>query len=297
MTPTEWATAIVVGILLYTVLQGMTWVGKKIFRIDSSERELVLQAQINQLVEKTKDHEELVRDHQELKRTVREQEQEIEDLRKQVKLLVDQYEDALGRLGVLQEQYATVSQENKNLKLQIKSSSLVRERGPQRILMVMIGSEDAGLSLDLASIRAVRTETGLQIKEISSHNPGFLKRELDEAKQRGDHIYLHLAVKADKEGYQMGNQIVDVSWLSSILDGVLVLVVAGTDSDYVGEFLGVVPYVVTMSGSIAHREAAVFSRSFWLEIGKGIGPTLALKRALSRSPQSIRDQIVCHWQD
>lgn len=295
MTPAQTAILIIFTIVLFYVLQFITWGTRRLLKIDSTEREQILQAQIDELVEKTKDHDELTRTHDELQRKVTEQEQDIEDLRKQVKLLFDQYEDALKKLGVLQQQYQSSVQENKNLKIQIRNSSQLKERGPQRLLLVMIGSEDKGLTLDLAGIRAVKTETGLDIKEIPSPYPGSLKQELDEAKSRGDHIYLHMAVKADRDGYQMGKQIVNATWLSSILEGVLILVVAGTDSDYVGEFLGVVPYVITMSGSISHREAATFSRAFWLEVGKGIGPSLALKRALSKSPASIQKQIVCHW--
>lgn len=282
MNPTDIAVVVVYMIVGFTGLQILTWVVRRWLKLDSTEREQILQAQMNKLSDKVEDYEE-----------------EIEHLKKQVKIMVEKYEEAVGRLVKLQEQYDVSVESNRQLREQLNNLSsgyLMRDNRPNKILLVLIGSGDVGLSLDLATLRAVRTETGMEIQEISDATPEKLKRALDRARMRQDHIYLHMAIKTDADGYQIGTDIVDATWLSSILNGVLVLVVAGTESDQIGDFLGVVPYVITMSGSLSHHDAAMFSRSFWTEIGRGIGPSLALRRALDRQSGTVRERVVSHWE-
>jgi hypothetical protein len=71
--------------------------------------------------------------------------------------------------------------------------------------------------------------------------------------------------------------------------------VAGSDSTEVGEFLGIIPYVITMSDKLPSRDAARFTRHFWTEIGNGIGPTLGLQRALEASPGRMSEYVKRHW--
>lgn len=268
----DWVFLIGFVVVFYAFLTLVVYIfGKRLF-LGASEREKILQNQVDKLQKK-----------------LEESDKEIENLRKQVNFLVEQNEESLRKM-------VHVEQINEELKGEIdslrKNTSL---DNPQRVLIVVIGSQDSGLSLDLASIRAVKTDTGLEIQTVSDVTPENLKRVLDAARRRNNHIYVHLSVKADQDGYLIGNAIVDASWLSSILDGVIVLLVAGADSSYVGEFLGVVPYVVSMKGDISHRDAALFARAFWSEIGRGMGPSMALRRALERAPYTIRDNLIAHW--
>lgn len=272
----DWVFVIILVLVLQSFLILLVFIFRKNLRIGTDEREKVFQAKIEKL-----------------EKELEESNKEIESLRKQVNFLVEQNEESVRKM-------VHVEQINTELKEKINSFRRNPKLGyyldsPQRVLIVVIGSHETGMALDLASIRAVKTDTGLDIQTVSDVTPDNLKRVLDAARRRNNHIYVHLSVKADKEGYLIGNAIVDVAWLSSILEDVIVLLVAGADSNYVGEFLGVVPYVVTMRGDIAHRDAALFTRAFWTEIGKGIGPSMSLKRALERSPITIRDNVVAHW--
>lgn len=281
MTPAELVVVLAFIVSGFVVLQVLTWIVRRWLKLDSNEREQLLQNQINDLSDKVADYE-----------------KEVEDLRRQVRIMVAQYDEAIGRLAKLQELYDATVDTNRQLREQISNltaGNVVSFNRPDKILMVLVGSKNSELSLDLATLRAVRTETGMEIHEITDPTPEKLKRTLDRARMKQDHVYLHMAVNADSQGYEIGPEIVDSTWLSSVLSNVLVLVVAGTDSDQVGDFLGVVPYVVTVAGGVTHRDAAIFSRVFWTEIGKGIGPTMALRRALERSPSAIREKIVCHW--
>lgn len=260
-----------------------TWLVRKyIFNIDTSERKEILEREV-QVLKNEHSNQQIV----------------IADLQKQNKIFVENYEGVVVKLADLQKKYDELENENRQLQEHVDSLLRISEKKKTRndkVLYVVVGSTDSGLSLDLANLRAVETETGLDVQEIKNPTPESIERKLSVVRGEKSQIYLHLAVKADKEGYQIGSKIVDATWLSSILDGVLVLVVAGTDSSYVGEFLGVVPYVITMRGGVSNRDSAIFSKAFWTEIGRGIGPTLALKRSLARSPESIRESIVSHWQ-
>lgn len=281
MTSTEWLSIFGFIIAAYFALHSVVFVVSRYLKLDKSEKEQALQAQIDQLTS-----------------TVVKYESEVADLRKQVKIVVVQYEEVVGKYQELLRTHEEAQHEAKSLREQLNNISngySMRESKPDRVLLVLVGSEEKGLSLDLASIRAVRTETGMEVQVISNPSPDNLKKALDRARMKQDHIYLHMAIKADKDGYQLGDQIVDATWLSSVLNGVIVLVVAGTDSDAIGDFLGVVPYVVSMDGGVAHRDASIFARLFWSEIGKGMGPSLAIRRAMDRSPGTIREKIISHW--
>lgn len=275
----EWFLLLLFIALATYGLQFVTWLVRKyVFNIDNSERREILQAEFENLKKEHTD-----------------QQSKIMDLEKQNKIFVQNYENVVGRLSELQKKYDLLLRANKELQEQVEvlsRTSTVETSKREKVLYVVVGSGDAGLSLDLASIRAVETETGLDVQHIKDPQPESIERKLAVARREKSHIYLHLSVKADSEGYLIGDKIVDATWLSGILDGVLVLLVAGTDSDYVGEFLGVVPYVVTMRGGVGNREAAIFSRAFWTEIGRGIGPSLALKRALAKSPEMLQDKII-----
>lgn len=276
MTFSDWVALVVVVVILYSFLTLLVFLFRKHLALDVDEREKQLQNQLNQLQKELVDAN-----------------REIESLRKQVNFLVEQNEESVRKMVQVEQLNEDLKGELENFRRSTYSGSMLES--PQRILIVVIGSEDGGLSLDLASIRAVKTDTGLDIQTVSDVTPENLKKVLDSAKRRNNHIYVHMSVKADREGYLIGSRIVDVAWLSSILDGVIVLLVAGADSSYVGEFLGVVPYVVSMRGDIAHRDAALFARAFWTEIGRGMGPSMALRRALDHSPVTIRDNVVAHW--
>lgn len=283
----SWGFLLILMLVAYVVMRVIDNLIQRYLKIDKTEKEQILQNKLQELTSKVKEYE-----------------REVDSLRQQIKLLLAQYTDISGKYKELENTYNTAKQDAQSLRDQLgsfsqgynnPSSSTHFPARSNKVLIVCIGSSDAGFALDLASIRAVRTETGIEIQQVNDPTPENLKNIIDRARAKQEHIYLHLAIKSDKNGYQIGPHIVDANWLSSILNGVLVLVVAGTDSDHIGDFLGVVPYVVTMSGSVVHREAAIFSRIFWTEIGKGIGPTLAFRRALERSPGTVREFVVSHW--
>jgi hypothetical protein len=80
-----------------------------------------------------------------------------------------------------------------------------------------------------------------------------------------------------------------------LLDGVEILVIAGCESSEIGDLLGVVPYVVTMSNRVEHKDAAAFTRRWWSAIGRGLEPDEAWSEAIERSPSGMSEYVVRHW--
>jgi hypothetical protein len=250
---------------------------------DVGERERVLQHKLSDL-------------QQELEKA----KEKIVQLERLITLLQGQYDDAVVRLAQIKLQYERATAEAKELReemREVKDDIPLRagDAHRRRLLIAAVGTKDSGLELDIASLRAVKMETGLEFERILEATPEKLKNSLDRARRTQSQTYVHMSVHSDKSGYLLGEQVVDANWLSSVMDGVIVLLVAGCESTWVGEFLGVVPYVVSMSEEVTSQDAAKFTRAFWTEIGKGLGPSLSLKRALQRAPSSMGEYVISHW--
>ncbi len=234
----------------------------------------------------------------ELTRECEKYKEEVADLRRQVKIMVSQYDDAIVRFSNLNEEYKKAKEEIASLQDQLKRWQKSMEEAElkyNRILIAAVGMPESSSNMDLASLRAVKMETGMAFEAINEATPQKLQNALDQARGIQAVTYLHLSIRSDEDGYQLMDEIVDANWLSSNLQGVVVLLVAGSDSSAIGEFIGVVPYVITMNDKIPSKDAARFTRHFWTEIGRGIGPNLALNRALAKAPGRMSEYVKRHW--
>ena len=106
---------------------------------------------------------------------------------------------------------------------------------------------------------------------------------------------VHMAVHASPEGVHFADGVVDGDWLSERLLGVRVLLLAGCEGDTVGDWLGVVPYVITLAEEITHENAATLTQHFWGAIGHGMEPDEALEDALVHCPPVVSEYVVRHW--
>lgn len=223
---------------------------------------------------------------------------EVSSLRTQIQIMVSQYDDAVVKFNALKQQYDTVREEANKLRDQIDRWKMdMKENDARftRILIAAVGMLESSGNLDLSSLRAVKMETGMAFEVIAQCTPEKLQASLDSARGMQAVTYLHMSIKSDNQGYQLMDQIVDANWLSANLQGVIICLIAGSDSTEVGEFIGVVPYLITMSDKIPNKDAARFTRYFWTEVGKGIGPTLAFQRALDKSPGRMSEYVKRHW--
>jgi hypothetical protein len=164
-----------------------------------------------------------------------------------------------------------------------------------RTLLVCIGL-DSALMLDLAALRAVRSATGLKFTRILDAT----RSKFDTALRRERHLgrpieLLHLALHASPEGVEFGDGVADGSWLSERLFGVRIMLLASCRGDTVGDWLGVVPHVITLSEEISHEDAAVLTQHFWHNIGLSMEPGAALDEALTHCPPAVSEYVVRHW--
>jgi hypothetical protein len=164
-----------------------------------------------------------------------------------------------------------------------------------RTLLVCIGP-DSALMLDLAALRAVRSTTGLAFKRIvDTSRPKFagaLRRE----RNLGRPVeLLHLALHASPDGVEFADGLADGNWLSERLFGVRIMLLASCRGDTIGDWLGVVPHVITLSEDITHEDAAVLTQHFWHNIGQSMDPGPALDEALTHCPPAVSEYVVRHW--
>jgi hypothetical protein len=164
-----------------------------------------------------------------------------------------------------------------------------------RTVLVCTGP-DSELLLDLAALRAVRAATGLRFQRLLNATRSKLSESLRRQRSLGHPVeYMHMSLHATAEGLELADGVVDGNWLSERLAGVRVLLLASCESDSIGDWLGVVPYVITLAECIAHEDAAALTQHFWHGIGLGKEPGEALDEALTRCPPAVGEYVVRHW--
>ncbi|MFN8466317.1 MAG: hypothetical protein U0X20_12240 [Caldilineaceae bacterium] len=166
---------------------------------------------------------------------------------------------------------------------------------PERYLFVCVG-EDRALMLDLAALRAVRSATNLRFVRLLNATRVRFATTLRRERSFGRPVeLLHLAVHASPAGVEFADGIADADWLSEQLLGVQVMLLAGCEGDSIGDWLGVVPHVVTLSEEISHEDAAILTQHFWHNIGLQKEPGEALNEALALCPPVVSEYVVRHW--
>jgi hypothetical protein len=164
-----------------------------------------------------------------------------------------------------------------------------------RTLFVCIGP-DSALMLDLAALRAVRSATGLKFTRILDATRAKFTLALRRERNLGRPIeLLHLALHASPAGVEFADGVADGNWLSERLFGVRIMLLASCQGDSIGDWLGVVPHVITLSEEISHEDAAVRTQHFWHNIGLSMEPGPALDEALTHCPPAVSEYVVRHW--
>ena len=176
-------------------------------------------------------------------------------------------------------------------KITEKTSNVFRLE--RKSLLVALASDVAGW-MDLAATRA--QPVGLTVSRINGVTKARLKRYIDRGRMYNRPVeLLHIGAHAGANGIRFDDEIADDDWLSEHLAGVRVLLIAGCSADTLGDWLGVVPYVVTMAEDVADDDAAKFARAFWAEIGAGNDPDTALNAAFVRAPSGMEEYVERHW--
>lgn len=212
-----------------------------------------------------------------------------------ISLLEQRVEELEGRQEFLVSELQKAGMKNMELQRQLDVSTRNQPQTEISPVLVVIGS-DAALKLDLTAMRAVQSETGMEFRRITDATFPVVKQYLDRARLNG-HPYdkMHLAVRADHHGLILSGQVVDNIQFSEILKDVKILLIVGCAGSFIGDYLGVVPYVVTISETTSQADTAFFCRAFWTQIGKGKDATEALRSALRSAPSSMSEYVENHW--
>jgi hypothetical protein len=166
--------------------------------------------------------------------------------------------------------------------------------GLRRHLLVGIASGQ-GFTLDLTVFRKVWEGDGLHWQRLMPLTSEGLKTRLDRRRRSGNaYKYLHLACHGGKHGLQFDDGLVTGEWLSEHLKGVQVLLIAACEADMVADWVGVVPYVVSMTEKVEHPDAAAFAETFWSAISKGLDPEAAFYQALDLCPPNVAEFAELH---
>ena len=164
-----------------------------------------------------------------------------------------------------------------------------------RTLLVCIGPDNT-LLLDMAALRAVRSATGLQFRRLlDATRAKFAETLRRERSLRRPVELLHLALHASPAGVEFADGVADGSWLSERLFGVRIMLLAACRGDSIGDWLGVVPHVITLSEDITREDAAILAQHFWHNIGLSMEPGAALDEALTHCPPAVSEYVVRHW--
>lgn len=163
----------------------------------------------------------------------------------------------------------------------------------RKALLVVTASDVAGW-MDLAAARA--QPVGLTVSRVNGVTREKLKRYIDRGRMYNRPIeLLHIGAHAGENGIKFDDGVADANWLSEHLAGVKVLLIAGCSADMLGDWLGVVPFVITLAEDVVDADAALFARAFWAEIGSGKDPDGALAAALDRAPAGMEEYVERHW--
>lgn len=157
-------------------------------------------------------------------------------------------------------------------------------------LLVVLG-DDPKLRIDLNVLREVE-QHGWRVTRLFPVTKTKLKETLDRYRVNGRAIeYIHMAVNSGVSGLVFRDEIVTSEWLSDNLKSVKVLLINGCQSDTIGDWIGVVPTVVTMREKIGHDDAALFARLFWVAVASGLSASDAYYQAIERSPQNVAEFV------
>ena len=191
--------------------------------------------------------------------------------------------------GKLLAEIATLNDRVRELEKTAPAAS-ARPAHPPTLLAVV--GEDPALKIDLAALREVESSSALRVSRVYPVTKAKLKATLDRYRVNGRAVeYVHMAVHAGPQGLAFQGETVDAQWLSENLKSVKVLLINGCQSDEVGDWIGVVPTVVTMREAITHEDAAQFARLFWSAIAAGTSPEDAYYAARERSPQGVSEFV------
>lgn len=162
-------------------------------------------------------------------------------------------------------------------------------------LLVVVGP-DRDLYADLSGLRVVRSVTGLTFQRLLMATSADVDTKLRRGIQLQRRVqFIHFAAHMSRDGIQLADGIYDGHWWSERLTGVSVVLLAGCESSEIGDWMRVVPHVVSFSEEVNHHDAAMFSEAFWTAIGMKHSADEAVAYALTHTMPYVAEFVEKHW--
>lgn len=231
--------------------------------------------------EKATGHTPLLQRERELQKRVTELEREIVQLQTSYESRIKQLED---RIEFLLEE------------LETRKRTIIDMAGAAQpaYVTVVVGSDPA-LDVDLAAFRKVQSKTKMRFTRLSNATTVKFERYLERQRAQGTPARrIHLALHAGPTGVEFVDKTVNGLWLSERLKDCEILLIDGCSADFVGDYIGVVPFVITLMEEIEHHHAMLLAELFWTEIGRNAQPELAYYSALDRCPPGVAEFAQLH---
>lgn len=214
---------------------------------------------------------------QQMAATMPDYRREIDDLKATVNTLRRALDERDKRIATLETELSAT-------KARLATLEQTEAQRDNNVIVAVLGTDDA-LLIDLAMLRNVQNRTGLRLTRLLPVSKSSLATYLSRHRTQGRPVrYVHFAVHSGPTGLVFSDGVADGVWLSETLAGVEVVLIAGCESDAVGDLIGVVPAVVSMREDVGHRDAASFALVFWTAVGGGASPEAAFDLALERVP-------------
>ena len=155
---------------------------------------------------------------------------------------------------------------------------------------------DGALLLDQAALCAVRSATGLKFMRVLDVTQRKFAATLRRERGLGRPAeLLHVDLPATPAGIQCADRLADGTWLRQRLPGVRIMLLAAWEGDGAGDWLQVVPHVITLRAGISREDAAVLTQRFWHNIGLDLAPGPALDEALAHCSPAAGEYVARHW--
>lgn len=233
---------------------------------------------------------------QNLKAKVELLEREIATMKTREAAMIQYNKDLLARVIAAEQELILLNDISANNSRRMMS--IAATPSPERVMVAIVGSDNS-LNEDLTAFRAVEARTGLRYAPLKNATREKIESYLERWRlQRRPVRFAHIAGHMGKDGIVDNSKtitdIIDPIWLSGQIRDMEILVLAGCNSDRIGDLLRSVKTVVTLREDVETHDAAIFTEAFWHEIGSGAIPEDAYWAALDRCPTHVREHAEIH---
>ena len=163
------------------------------------------------------------------------------------------------------------------------------------VLLALGADHGIELEVDLAAWRYVKRVSNLDYTVLRRATMLSIESVLNTWRENGLPIrHMQLSGHMGPDGIELADGMVTAAKLSGLLDGVEVLLLAGCEASMIGEFLRVVPAVLSVREPLSDVDSARLTRVFWALIGNSVPPGAAFVETKARLPSRLAEMLELH---